>query len=205
MPSLSIYLRDGPVNTLGHALLEQSLGNIAQGMDDGADKAVVAARLQHHLHVALQQREKSIRRGQEKENKTMAKTFPTKRIQQFLGDALVMVIKTQNPPSGQRTDEKIKNVTHKISLIHRKAREKNNPATAEYIIFTMIKNRYLSICRGVVKCTPNKTDIKKAKNKNGDFFTQTDQYETDFLRNPDPVRTVPMFSLDSKFENHRSR
>ena len=113
MPSLSIYLRDGPVNTLGHALLEQSLGNVAQGMDDGADKAVIAARLQHHLHVALQQREKSIRRGQEKENKTMAKTFPTKRIQQFLGDALVMVIKTQNPPSGQRTDEKIKNVTHK--------------------------------------------------------------------------------------------
>ena len=80
-----------------------------------------------------------------------------------------MVIKTQNPPSGQRTDEKIKNVTHKISLIHRKAREKNNPATAEYIIFTMIKNGYLSICRGVVKCTPNMT-LKKQKIKMGIFL-----------------------------------
>ena len=86
-----------------------------------------------------------------------------------MGDALVMVIKTQNPPSGQRTDEKIKNVTHKISFIHRKAREKNNPATAEYIIFTMIKNRYLSICRGVVKCTPNMT-LKNPKIKMGIFL-----------------------------------
>ena len=85
MPSLSIYLRDGPVNTLGHALLEQSLGNVAQGMDDGADKAVIAARLQHHLHVALQQREKSIRKGQEKENKTMAKLFKKKEYKNSWG------------------------------------------------------------------------------------------------------------------------
>ena len=48
------YLRDGPVDALGHALLEQSLSNVAGRVDDGANKVVVAARLQDHLHLTLQ-------------------------------------------------------------------------------------------------------------------------------------------------------
>ncbi len=50
-----MYLGDGPVDALGHALLEQGLGNVALRVDDGAHKIVVVARLQHHLNVTLQQ------------------------------------------------------------------------------------------------------------------------------------------------------
>ncbi len=47
------YLSDGPVDTLGHALLEQGLRDVAHGVEDGAHEVIVVARLQHHLHVSL--------------------------------------------------------------------------------------------------------------------------------------------------------
>merc|ERR1719234_2838828 len=55
------HLRYAPVNTFGHSLLEQGLSNVASRVDDGPYQGgdlvhrVVAVRLQHHLHVALEQ------------------------------------------------------------------------------------------------------------------------------------------------------
>ena len=57
----SRHLSNTPVDTLGHALLQQGLGDVAGGVDDAAHQGgvlvhgVVAVRLQDHLDVPLQE------------------------------------------------------------------------------------------------------------------------------------------------------